>query len=125
MEAGPRDLLKVKSKLNRAGKIHMGDGRETCDLNQPVSMSAVMFLYTQLEALGLDQGRVLKKRVNQSIRVCRKLFPTSLCCQNVSRLTHTTTLWLCVGSPKAPHPPSFQCAVCPLPQRPSPLSSGW
>ena len=84
MEAEPRDLLKVKSKLNRAGKIHMGDGREACELNRPVSMAAVMFLYTQLETLGLDQGRVLKKRINQSIQVCRKLFPTSLCSQNVS-----------------------------------------
>lgn len=83
MEAGPRDLLKVKSKLNRAGKIHMGDGRETCDLNRPVSMAAVMFLYTQLEVLGLDQGRLLKKRINQSRQVDRKLFLTSLCCQNV------------------------------------------
>ena len=83
MEAGPRDLLRVKSKLNRAGKIHMGDGRETCELNQPVSMAAVMFLYTQLEALGLDQGRLLK-RINQSRQVDRKLFLTSLCCQNVS-----------------------------------------
>ena len=83
-EAGPRDLLNVKSKLNRAGKIHMGDGRETCELNQPVSMAAVMFLYIQLEALGLEQGRVLKKRINQSRQVGRKLFLTSLCCQNVS-----------------------------------------
>ena len=83
MEARPRDLLKVKSKLNRAGKIHMGDGREACDLNRPVSMAAVMFLYTQLEALGLDQGRLLK-RINQSRQVDRKLFLTSLCCQNVS-----------------------------------------
>ena len=62
----------------------MEDGRETCDLNQPVSMSAVMFLYTQLKALGLEQGRVLKKRINQSRQVGRKLFPTSLCSQNVS-----------------------------------------
>ena len=84
MEAGPRDLLKVKSKLNRAGKIHMGDGRETGELNQPVSMSAVMFLYTQLEVLGLEQGRVLTKRINQSKQVGTKLFLTSLCCQNVS-----------------------------------------
>ena len=84
MEAGPRDLLRVKSKLNRAGKIHMGDGRETGELNQPVSMSAVMFLYTQLEVLGLDLGRLLKKRINQSRQVDRKLFLTSLCCQNVS-----------------------------------------
>ena len=83
MEVGLRDLLNVKSKLNRAGKILMGDGRETCDLNQPVSMAAVMFLYTQLEALGLDQGRLLK-RINQSRQVDRKLFLTSLCCQNVS-----------------------------------------
>ena len=64
MEAGPRDFLKVKSKLNRTGKIHVGDGRETCDLNRPVSMSAVMLLYTQLEVLGLDQGILLKKRIN-------------------------------------------------------------
>ena len=84
MEAGPRDLLKVKSKLNRTGKIHMGDGRETCELNRPVSMSAVMFLYTQLEVLGLDQGRLLKKRINQSRQVGRKLFLISLCSQNVS-----------------------------------------
>ena len=84
MEAGPRDLLKVKSKLNRTGKIHVGDGRETCDLNWPASMSAVMFLYTQFEALGLDQGRVLKKRINQSRQAVQKLFPTSLCSQNVS-----------------------------------------
>ena len=84
MEAGHRDLLKVKNKLNRAGKIHMEDGRETCDLNQPVSKSAVMFLYTQLEVLGLEQGRVLKKRINQSRQVDMKLFPTSLCSQNVS-----------------------------------------
>ena len=84
MEVGLRDLLNVKSKLNRAGKILMGDGRETCDLNQPVFMSAVMFLYTQLEVLGLDHGRVLKKRINQSRQVGRKLFLTSLCCQNVS-----------------------------------------
>ena len=84
MEAGPRDLLKVKSKLNRAGKIHMRDGRETGELNQPVSMSAVMFLYTQLEVLGLEQGRVLTKRINQSKQVGTKLFLTSLCCQNVS-----------------------------------------
>ena len=58
------DLLKVKSKLNRTRKIHMGDGRETCDLNRPGSMSAVMLLYTQLEVLGLDQGILLKKRIN-------------------------------------------------------------
>ena len=61
MEAGPRDLLKVKCKLKRAGKIHMGDSREACDLNLPVSKSAVMFLYTQLEALGLDQGSLEKQ----------------------------------------------------------------
>ena len=84
MEAGPRDLLKVKSKLNRTGKIHVGDGRETCDLNWPASMSAVMFLYIQLEVLGLDQGRLLKKRINQSRQISRKLFLTSICSQNVS-----------------------------------------
>ena len=40
MEAEPGDLLKVKSKLKRAGKIHLGDSREACDLDLPVSMSA-------------------------------------------------------------------------------------
>ena len=84
MKAGHRDLLKVKIKLKRAGKIHMGDGREACDLNRPVSMAAVMFLYTQLEVLGLDLGRLLKKRINQSRQVGRKLLFTSLCSQYVS-----------------------------------------
>ena len=46
MEAEPGDLLKVKSKLKRAGKIHMGDGREACDLDLPVSMSAGDALFT-------------------------------------------------------------------------------
>ena len=40
MEAGPGDLLKVKSKLKGAEKIHMKDGREDCDLDLPASMSA-------------------------------------------------------------------------------------
>ena len=40
METGPRDLLRVKSKLKGAGKIHTGDGREACDLDLPASMSA-------------------------------------------------------------------------------------
>ena len=40
MEAGPGDLLKVKSTLKGARKIHMGDGKEACDLDLPLSMSA-------------------------------------------------------------------------------------
>ena len=40
MEIGPRDLLRVKSKLKGAGKIHIGDGREASNLDLPASMSA-------------------------------------------------------------------------------------
>ena len=40
MGAEPRDLLKVKSKLKGAEKIHVKDGREACDLDLPASMSA-------------------------------------------------------------------------------------
>ena len=40
MEAGIRDWLKVKSKLKGAEKIHVGDGREACDLDWSASMCA-------------------------------------------------------------------------------------
>ena len=40
MEARSRDWLKVKSKLMGAEKIHVGDGREACDLDLLVSTSA-------------------------------------------------------------------------------------
>ena len=39
MEIGPRDLLRVKSKLKGAGKIHIGNGREASNLHLPASMS--------------------------------------------------------------------------------------
>ena len=37
MEARSRDWLKVKSKLMGAEKIHVGDGREACDLDLSTS----------------------------------------------------------------------------------------
>ena len=40
MEIGPRDLLRVKSKLKGAGKIHIGNGREANNLDLQVSVSA-------------------------------------------------------------------------------------
>ena len=40
IEVGSRDLLKVKSKLKVAEKIHMKDGREACDLDLSASMCA-------------------------------------------------------------------------------------
>ena len=40
IEVGSRDWLKVKSKLMGAEKIHVGDGREACDLDLSASMSA-------------------------------------------------------------------------------------
>lgn len=40
METGPRDSLRVESKLKGARKIHIGDGREASNLDLPASMSA-------------------------------------------------------------------------------------
>ena len=54
MEIGPRDLLRVKSKLKGAGKIHIGDGREASNLHLPVSMSAGDVPFTL--RLGISTG---------------------------------------------------------------------
>ena len=40
METGPRDSLRVKSKLKGAGKIHIGNGREASNLDLLASVSA-------------------------------------------------------------------------------------
>ena len=59
--------------------MHLGDGREVCDLVLSASMSAGdVPIYTQFGALDWDQGRILKKRINHDTQGGRKLFPTYL-----------------------------------------------
>ena len=111
MEAGPGDLLKVKSTLKGAGKIHMGMAERLWPRPAIVHVCWWCSFLVKLEALSWAQDRVLK-RLNQSRQGGRKLFPISLWSQYVSWLTHPPAIRSCIGSPKAPCTPGFQHARC-------------
>nr|XP_020732969.1 multidrug resistance-associated protein 4-like [Odocoileus virginianus texanus] len=69
------------------GWIYFSDINFRYSLDGPLVLKNVYTVIdprAKLEALGLDQGRVLKKRINQSRQVGRKLLFTSLGSQNVS-----------------------------------------
>ena len=82
-----------------------------CDLDLPLSMSAGDVPFSLSLRLSAGPNRVLK-RLNQNRQGGRKLFPISLWSQYVSWLTHTPAIRSCIGSPKAPCTPGFQCARC-------------
>lgn len=88
-----RPQLEAKSRVNESRATGTGKdphGRQKRGLWPGLASLQICWcsFYTQLEPLGWDQGRVLKKRLNQNRQGGRKLSPIYLSSQYVSWLKH-------------------------------------